>query len=103
MTGEGETPAGDPFAQDVDIGLEKLSPLSEPVQVGSGNELGEPAVGTVAGRVRQRRNGLGKIAERRPDFAKGPVMIGEPRVDAITAALQGDQVFREAAVATLAS
>jgi hypothetical protein len=58
VTGEGEAAAGDPFAQDVDIGLEKLATVCEAVQIGPGNELGEPAVGTVAGRVCQRRNTL---------------------------------------------
>jgi hypothetical protein len=98
VTREGEASAGDPFAQNVDIGLEKRPTVSQPVKVGSGNEFGEPSIGAIARRVGQRRNGFGKIAERRPDFVERPLMIGEARVDPVTAALQGDQVFREVAV-----
>ena len=82
MTGEGEAPAADPLPQDVEIGLEKLSTVSEPVQVGPGNELGEPAVGTVARWVRQGRNGFGKIAERRPDGVERPIVLTQSRMGA---------------------
>jgi hypothetical protein len=51
-----------------EIALQKTPKWSEPVQIGPGNELGEHSVGYFAWRIRQRRNRLGKIAERRPDI-----------------------------------
>src|SRR6516164_8829604 len=61
MAGERKPTVADPFAQDVEIRLEKTPKWAEPMQIGPRNELGEHSVGSFARRIRQRRNRLGKI------------------------------------------